>query len=403
MADQQLPRASGAPVTIVLCLLASMVEGLDIQSIGVAAPRMAPEFGLSPHQLGLVLAASPLGLLIGAAIGGRLADRCGRKATLIGSMLLFAVFSIATTFCGGFESLLIVRLLTGLGLGGALPNLIALSAEAVAARRRNGLVGLTAAGMPLGGVAPGLLAVAFHAPHQWRAIFWVGGLVPLLLAAALAALLPESRRYQEARAAGGPSATVVEVLFGGGRAAATVGLGLAFFCAFLVLYLLQNWLPLLMVSKGFSRANAGWIQAAFNVGGAIGAVALGFMMDRAGRSVVLALAWIGVAVALPLLGAMAPALSLACVVAAAAGVFVTGSQLILYGLAAGAYETRFRGVGVGFSVALGRVGSIVGPLGAAMLVAGGRSAGQVLTAVLPVVLVGGCAAVTVGLRRPVDE
>jgi AAHS family 3-hydroxyphenylpropionic acid transporter len=158
-----------------------------------------------------------------------------------------------------------------------------------------------------------------------------------------------------------------------------------------------------MGAKGFSRVDAAWIQAAFNLGGAIGAVSLGAMMDRRWRKPVVLIAWTGMAGALLALAYMRPVLGEAIGVGLAAGVFVTGTQLILYGLASGCYATPLRGTGVGFSVALGRLGSIVGPLGAAALVAGGKAPAEVLTAMLPVVVIGGLAAFAVTWRRPVED
>ena len=402
MTDARTDRRAAA-LTIALCIGAAMIEGLDIQSAGVAAPRMGPEFGLDAKSLGYVLAASPLGLLIGAALGGRLADRFGRKAVLIGSMLAFGAFTLGTGLADGYGSLLVMRLLTGLGLGGALPNLIALTAEAAGPSRRNTVVSITAAGMPVGGIVPSLLAIWFPGGEEWRVIFWVGGMAPLVLACLMALWMPESRRFREAREAGHARPEILAALFGEGRAWATLSIGVAFFAAFMILYLLQNWLPILMGAKGFSRENAAWIQAAFNLGGALGAVGLGALMDRRWRKTVIAVAWAGMVAALIALANMRPVLGEAVVIGVLTGVFVTGSQLILYGLASGCYATPLRGTGVGFSVALGRLGSIVGPLAAAVLVAGGKAPGEVLTAMLPVVLVGGLAAYAVTWRRPVED
>jgi MFS transporter, AAHS family, 3-hydroxyphenylpropionic acid transporter len=403
MSESNPAHRRAATVTIALCLLAAMIEGFDIQAAGVAATRMRSAFDLDETQMGWMLAASPLGLLVGAAIGGRLADRFGRKAVLIASMATFGLFTIGTALVDTYNHLLVMRLLTGLGLGGALPNLIALTAEAAEAKRRNTLVSLTAAGMPLGGIVPGLLAVAFTGPADWRVIFWVGGVAPLALALVLLAALPESRRFREIAERRAARPPILGALFGEGRWASTAALGIAFFSAFLILYLLQNWLPLLMEDRGFSRPDTGWIQAAFNLGGAIGAVSLGALMDRGGRRAVVLVAWLAIAGALMALSQMRPVLAEAALVGAVAGVFVTGSQLILYGLASGCYATPLRGTGVGFSVALGRIGSIVGPLSAAAILRGGGSASQVLTAMLPVVVVGGLAAFAVTLRPPVAD
>lgn len=404
MTVSEEPRSrSAGMVTIVLCVLAAMIEGLDIQSAGVAAPRMGPEFHLDATQLGYILAASPLGLLIGAALGGRLADRFGRKAMLIASMLMYGVFSILTALANGAESLILVRLLCGLGLGGALPNLIALTAEAAHFRSRNTVVSLMAAGMPVGGVVSSLIALNWSAPADWRMIFWIGGLAPIALAPLIFLWLPESPRFQQAKAEGETRVGIWRALAGDGRAVGTLLVGLSFFCAFLILYLLQNWMPSLMVAKGFTKPEAFQIQAAFNVGGAAGAVLLGWLMDKGRRWRVIVVAYVGMAAALALLASLGHDLTKALALGLVVGVFVTGSQLIQYGLTSSLYATAFRGTGVGFSVALGRLGSIVGPIAVAVLLTAGKSAPQVLASLLPVVLVGGMAAVGVSLRRTVED
>lgn len=403
MAEQKTVGVRGGGLTLLLCVLAAMIEGLDIQSAGVAAPRMGPEFHLGPQELSYVLAASPLGLLLGAALGGRLADRFGRKSMLVASMVLYGVFSILTALSTGFGALVVVRLLCGLGLGGALPNLIALTAEASSSHRRNAAVSLMAAGMPLGGVVSSLIALHWGAPSEWRMIFYLGGAAPILLAPFIAFGLPESRRFREARSAGAASVGIWRALFGEGRALGTLLVGVSFFCAFLILYLLQNWMPSLMVGKGFTKPEAFQIQGAFNVGGAAGAIVLGWLMDRSHRWIVIAIAYVGMAASLFLLGGMGHALGEALLIGLVVGVCVTGSQLIQYGLTSGLYATPFRGTGVGFSVALGRLGSIVGPLAVGVLLGAGKDAAQVLAALLPVVLFGGIAAIGVSLRKTAED
>jgi AAHS family 3-hydroxyphenylpropionic acid transporter len=268
---------------------------------------------------------------------------------------------------------------------------------------RNMVVSLMAAGMPAGGVVSSLIALHWAGPADWRMIFWLGGAAPIALAPLIAFLLPESRRFREARAQGAGGVGILHALFGEGRAVGTLLVGLSFFCAFLILYLLQNWLPSLMVAKGFSKPEAFQIQALFNVGGAAGAIALGWLMDKGRRWLVVAAAYVGMASALFALGAMGHDLAKALAVGLLVGVFVTGSQLIQYGLTSGLYATAFRGTGVGFAVALGRLGSIVGPLGAGALIGAGGSAPQVLGALLPVVAVGGLAAIGVATRRVAED
>src|SRR5581483_10391367 len=162
--------------------LASLFEGLDTQSMGVAAPRLVPEFGLSPSLISILFSATTAGLFVGAALGGRFADRYGRSATLTVSLLLFGICSLATSLSIGVKTLLLARLLTGLGLGGAMPNFISLASESVQGSRRIWVVTLVMAGMPAGGALAGLIALAQAIGWTWRDIFYVGGIWPVLLA-----------------------------------------------------------------------------------------------------------------------------------------------------------------------------------------------------------------------------
>jgi AAHS family 3-hydroxyphenylpropionic acid transporter len=170
---------------VFICFLVALFEGLDIQSMGVAAPRLGPAFGLTPGQMGMVMSASTLGLMIGAALGGWISDRIGRKTVLIFSMAALAVFSLATTIAPGYPTLLVIRVLAGLGLGGAFPNLIALVSEVAPQRIRVTALGLMYCGLPVGGATAGAIAASVSSA-DWRPIFYVGGLGPLLLIPVLA-------------------------------------------------------------------------------------------------------------------------------------------------------------------------------------------------------------------------
>ena len=181
------PTAQASGWTLALCWLAGMTEGYDIQSMGVAAPGLAPALHLGREQLGPVFSASLFGLLIGALACGRLADQFGRKWVLIGSMAVFGVFSALTALAWDGNSLMIIRVLAGLGLGGAMPNVIALSAEAVADERRARMVTLVTVGYPVGGALSSVVAAALG----WRDIFWIGGATPLLIAPLMITALPE--------------------------------------------------------------------------------------------------------------------------------------------------------------------------------------------------------------------
>ena len=245
-----------AGLTLALCFVAVMCEGLDIQSMGLAAPRMGPDLHLARDQLGPLFSASIVGLLVGAVLFGRIADFHGRKRTLIGCLALFGLFSFASAFVSGFDALLAVRLITGLGLGGALPNLLALCAETVSPQNRTRLVTRLTCGLPFGGAIAGTVAANF----AWRDIFYVGGAIPLVLAPMIALALPESPDFLAARvapaASRGRPAGCVWILFGGGRAASTLLLWTASFASLLSLYVMLNWLPTLLGDRGLAKPQA---------------------------------------------------------------------------------------------------------------------------------------------------
>ena len=184
---------SPARVTLALCAAAALLEGFDTQSMGVAAPRLVAEFGLSSAQSGVIFSAATLGLFFGAAVGGRVADHVGRKRALVVSLLLFGLCSLLTAMVDNAMSLFVARLLTGLGLGGAMPNFIALASESAAAERRVSSVTMVMAAMPLGGAGAGLMALGAQLGWGWRAIFVLGGAAPLCSSLLIWVFLPELR------------------------------------------------------------------------------------------------------------------------------------------------------------------------------------------------------------------
>lgn len=373
--------------TMALCFLVAIIEGFDIQAAGVVAPRLAPALGLGPAEMGLFFSSATLGLIAGAVIGGRMADRFGRKATLIPALLLFGLFSLGTAFADGFTGLFVMRFMTGLGIGGAFPSLIAIVAENARSGRIAAAVAALYAGLPAGGAVASLVST-LGAHGGWQIIFIIGGIAPLFVAPLLYWILPHDRpapRSPEARA------TPLAALFGRTNLNNTLLLWLGFFCALGVHGLLLNWLPTLLVTRGIDKAGAGIVQILFNVAGATGSVFAGRAMVTFRPRLVVAAAFAGLALALAII-ADAPA-QLGFMLAA--GVFVglgsMGVQGIIYGLAPRLYPTEARGTGVGAAMAVGRFGSVVGPIFAGFLMAAGGGSAGVLLGVLPIVLVGGIA------------
>jgi len=394
------PRASAI---LAFCFLAALCEGFDVQAAGIAAAGIAHDFDATPTQLGLFFSAGSFGLMLGAVVGGRLADRIGRKHVLVASIASFGLFALGTGFAADMQSLIWMRVLTGLGLGGAMPNLIALASEVTRAASRNVSIATIYIGMPLGGTLASV-TVALIGSEQWRSIFWIGGATPLVIAAAMGAFMPATPapvfgdRVAE-RAPRRRAGSFTEDLFGGRRLNSTLVLWVGFFLCVLTLYLLLNWLPLLLQARGLSSTGAAYSQAAFNIGGAAGALLTGALLDTRWR-------WAAIAtdvVALPvivLLLATSPARDeLMIALALLLGGAVLSLQVILYGVAGVLYPPSSRGTGVGAAIGVGRVGSIVGPALAAVLIGAGRTSSEVLLGVLPVVVTCGIAAAALGHRH----
>jgi AAHS family 3-hydroxyphenylpropionic acid transporter len=390
-----------ARVTVALCFLAAMCEGFDVQAAGVAAAGVRAEFGPSPFWLGLLFAASGAGLLLGAVAGGRLADRIGRRPVLVGSLAAFGLASLLTTLAGNMQALCAMRFATGLGLGGAMPNLIALTADIAAARSRNGSIAATYVGMPLGAAVAGLIASGIPL-EAWRVIFLCGGIAPLVVAPLLAVFLapvsePPLGSVGKAQTPQHP----LHAMFGAGHARTTLLVWLGFLMIVLTLHLLLNWLPLLLMGKGLSKSSAGLAQAAFNVGGSMVALYVGTLLDSRRRRAAIAVSAIvlpAVLIAMACVGGFPPAL---IALTPLLGGAVLAQQVILFAVASAAYPSTIRGTALGAAIAVGRAGSLIGPLFAAWLIAGGKSSSQVLIGILPIVLIAGLSVILLGWQKSI--
>jgi AAHS family 3-hydroxyphenylpropionic acid transporter len=382
---------------IAVCVLAAFCEGFDLQAAGVAAAGIVSEFKAAPAQMGTFFSASTLGLFFGALVGGRLSDSLGRQRLLIISMALYGICSILTARAWSIESLTFARLLTGFGLGGAFPTLIALVNERSPSHRRRANVALVYSGMPFGGALVSLMSMLTTSDH-WRAIFIVGGIGPLILAAVMHRTWQESPRPRRAVSdtPGVPSALGAVALKAGdfraifayGRTVATLLLWVSCFLGLLTVYLLLSWLPTLLVADGFTRTQAAGAQIGFNIGGTISALVLGELLEWRLRN----LSVVATLVASPLLLffiSEAPNnFSLVLLITFALGGAVLAAQGYFYTAAADLYPTPIRGIGAGATVAAGRVGSIVGPALGGLLQSAGRGSSQILSDILPLVILG---------------
>ena len=384
MIHQQTDEKKTSPITVLLCFVIAVIEGLDLQAAGIAASGIQSDFGLSPEQLGLFFSVGILGLLPGTLFGGRYADKVGRKKVLIWSVATFAVFTLMTVWVNSFYSLLAVRFLAGVGMGAALPNLITLASEATTAENRGRAVGLMYCGLPVGAL---LLSVwsAFDSSGDWKSIFYLGGLLPIFVIPLMIYLLPESREFLQAQKdklqnkvaeAGFKDILNSQYL---GR---TILLWVSYFFTLMVVYIMLSWLPSLFMGLGFSRQQGSMAQVFFMIGAFFGTIILGMLIDRYNKVMVIIVMYLGILAGLLSLNA-ATSLTGIYMAAALTGTFTIGGQGVLYAYGSFVYPAHLRGTGVGAASAMGRVGAMLGPSIAGMIVASGAGASGVFTAAIP--------------------
>ncbi|HFE9764004.1 TPA: 3-(3-hydroxy-phenyl)propionate transporter MhpT [Acinetobacter baumannii] len=389
---------SRAKITLLLCFAIAIFEGFDLQSMGVAAPRMRAEFMLDNAQMAWAFSAAILGTLPGAILGGRFADIVGRKKILIFSILLFGIMSLLTAYAANFSLLLLIRFCTGLGMGGALPMMITLASEAVPDQHKGTAVSVMYSGIPFGGLLTSVVAMSLVGDAEWRHIFYIGGIAPILLIPLIMRFLPESNDYLQRKVQAQQTTPFFEVLFAKERRMSTIQLWISFFCTLVVLYFLLNWLPLLMGAQGLSKLQANYVQMGYNVGGILGSVLMGVLLDKLRMSFVIKLIYLGILFSLCCL-AISPTVALLALSAVGCGLFIVGGQSALYGLAAMYYPTEMRGTGVGAAVAIGRIGSFAGPLMAGFLLSLGQSSTIVIGSSIPVILIAAISALLL-VKKP---
>jgi AAHS family 4-hydroxybenzoate transporter-like MFS transporter len=377
-----------------LCALSVLMDGFDAQSMGFVAPALAQQWHIARGALGPILSAGLVGMLLGALVFGPLADRFGRKPILVLCTLWFGVFSLLTATSASVNSMLILRLITGFGLGGTLPNAIALTSEYMPRHLRATAVMLMFTGFSLGAAAGGFAAADLITRFGWQSVFVVGGLLPCV-SAVLLLWLPESIRFlvlkggEDVRVASllrkfAPTVQVlpgasyivdenvvgehresgflVKQLFTDGRALMTLLLWVIFFMSLLDLYFLNSWLPTVLHDSGLDLKRAIRITAMFQIGGAVGALLLGRIFDRYKSYRALALAYVGASLCVFLIGMLGASVGLQALAVFAAGICVVGGQTGSNAMAAESYMTSIRSTGVGWSLGIGRIGSIVGPV-----------------------------------------
>lgn len=393
----QSPVSGFQIVIIVLCAIVAMLDGCDTQTIAFVAPAIVKSWHVEASVFGPVFGAGLLGGLFGAIIFGVAGDRFGRKPVLLCTVLLFSLGSLFTPLCDSLASLTVARLVTGFGLGGALPCIISLTSEYAPKRLRATLVATMFCGFPLGAVIGGLVAAQMIPAYGWSSVFIVGGALPLLILPVLIAFAPESVRFLELRgdhkaiarllrrmhstfewngevpAVGHDARVPVVNLFREGRALGTILLWITLFLSLLLTYFLVNWVPVVAGHNGLSIASAVRAASMLNFGSIFGCIVLGRLADRFGTARVVGGAFALGAIAIASIGQAGSSGALLGSVAFVAGFFSIGAQICTITLCAGFYDTVSRATGIGWSMGVGRLGAITGPVIGGMLLAAGMA------------------------------
>lgn len=375
---------------LTLCGCCLIMDGFDVQAMGYVAPALIADWAVPKTALGPVFGAGLFGMLVGSLVFGVLADKMGRRPVLIASTVFFGACMIVTAHSTSVQELLVLRFITGLGLGSIIPNAIAIAGEYSPAHIRVRTMMIISAGFIVGAAIDGFVSAAIIPLFGWRSVFYVGGVIPLAIAALMFFVMPESLQFLVMR--GGRSDRIAAVLkridpsyafdpstsfvvseqpqqgvlvaqlFREGRARATILIWIVSFMNLLVLFFLSNWLPVLMKDAGFSNNYAVLAGTALQVGGIAGTLALGWFIDRLGFGKVLIMTFVVATAAIATIGQVHTSLLQVFIAIFVAGFCIVGGQPAINALAATYYPTSLRSTGIGWSVGIGRLGSIVGPV-----------------------------------------
>lgn len=372
-----------------LCFLIIFLDGLDTAAMGFIAPALIQEWGINKVDLGPVMSAALGGMIIGALIAGPLADRFGRKIVIVMAMLIFGLFSLWSALARNLDQLVLLRLLTGMGLGAAMPNVTTLLSEYVPKHLRSFVVTTMFCGFNLGMAMSGFIGSGLIPHFGWRAFFLLGGVLPIVLAMVVLIWLPESLRYlviqgkQQKKinhilslivphqlqylanltVSSEPqdklSRQVIRI-FSMPYRMGTLLLWATYFMGLMIIYLLTSWLPTLMKASGASIEQAAFIGGLYQFGGVLSSVFIGWMMDRYNPNRIIAFFYLMAGIFTFTLGQNIDNLTVFAILVLLAGLCANGAQSAMPSLSARFYPTQSRATGVAWMLGIGRFGAVLG-------------------------------------------
>ena len=371
------------------CIFIIVIDGYDMFMLGAILPPLMEEWHIPPVSAGVLSSYALIGMMIGALIFGPIADKIGRKKVILISTIIFSVFTFTSGFSNGVTTFGIQRFIAGIGLGGVMPNLVAVITEYAPKKLKSTLVAIMFSGHALGGVVASLSAIAILPHFGWRPVVWLG-VLPLLTMPLLYRLLPETPNFLVKNNHKSQLATIlkklapnqivdentnfildednkaekegfpVKRLFTGGRTLSTVMFWIAYFMSLLVMYALSTWLPKLMVGAGYELGSSLLFLVTLNLGAVVGAIVGGKLADAYGSRKVLVVFFILGFVALTLLS-FKPNMFWLYVLIAIAGGTTTGTQIVMNAYVSQYYPTQIRSTGIGWALGIGRFGGMLGP------------------------------------------
>ncbi|GAA4012890.1 MFS transporter [Actimicrobium antarcticum] len=411
---------------LILVGMTVVTDGFDVLAMAFTAPAIIQEWGINKAALGAVFGAGLFGMLVGSLTFSVLADKIGRRPVLIWCSVFFGVCTLITAQVTTIPELIAIRFIAGLGLGAIMPNAMALAGEFSPKRSRVTLMMYVSCGFTLGSVLGGLLASAMIPAWGWQSVFYLGGVIPLVIATLMFFYVPESLQFMamkgvkpEILAASlrkidptihidadtryvlsepGKSGTPMLELFHGGRAKATLLLWVVNFMNLLDLYFLSSWIPTIAKSAGMTLQNSVLLGTSLFVGGLIGTLVMGPLIDRIGFYKVLVPAFAVAAVSTALIGQLGGSLPLLFAAVTVTGACIIGGQPGLNALAATYYPTALRSTGIGWSLGIGRFGSIVGPVVGGLLIGLNWSTSAIFIAIAVTAMISAVTLLLMGLE-----
>jgi benzoate transport len=373
------------------------MDGFDVLSISFASPGIAKDWGLNKDTLAWVLSMELVGMALGSVVLGGVADKIGRRPTILGCVFAMAVGMFGASHADGVPTLLVWRLLTGLGIGGMLASINAAAAELSSQRWRSLAVALMVIGYPLGGVIGGTVVQKLLAGGTWHDVFLFGGWVTAAFIPTVWFLLPESVAFLDRRRKPGALEAINRILtrfghesmaaltpdtvesakrsvtdiFKPGLILATLLITLGYFAHVMSFYFIIKWVPKLVVDMGFAPKAAAGVLTWANVGGAAGVVIFGLIAARVSLKALTLVTLVGSSAMVVWFGRGPPDLASLSSTVAIAGLFTNSAIGGYYLLFARVFPTHVRATGTGFAIGVGRGGAMLGPVIAGYLLQAG--------------------------------